>query len=412
MKRISFSILAFCLSFSTSAQAKVDVLFHPTDPTLEKIATWIEQAERTVDIAMYNMDTTAGSPIVQVLQKTLMKQRLQQGDLSVRFIFEGYGTAEENKKKAEEIEALGFDVRFVKSGKHVHHKFAVIDANSVNARVVTGSANWSLSSYKNYDENILFLEQEAAATQAFGTEFERLWKQSEEFGIRMPHEKRELPEVGSGQDIEAFFNSPRFLEGSDADENVLTSQLVRLIDGAQSEIVIATTRSRIEAVNVALRAAADRGVKIKMILSQDDYRDLWKRAKLLLGHPNLELRIKFYNLKPSQYLTYQMHNKWMVIDKKTILTGSFNWSDSSENQHIENLVELDGKSAMEVLPKYLSRFDLLWERGRSTLPTLLSDLESKKQQGELPTCGFAPIALTYEEVRSVLKLAPKCGSAE
>ncbi len=42
----------------------------------------------------------------------------------------------------------------------VHHKFAVIDSALSTHRVITGSANWSLSSYHNYNENIVFFDQE------------------------------------------------------------------------------------------------------------------------------------------------------------------------------------------------------------------------------------------------------------
>jgi phosphatidylserine/phosphatidylglycerophosphate/cardiolipin synthase-like enzyme len=417
MKKAFVSILANLVLISTlvgasAAQAKIEVLFHPTDPTLEKVGAWIKDAHDTIDIAMYSMDTTAGSPVVKALMDPAFQARLKSGDVTIRMIFEGYGKPADNEKKMQDLEALGIDVRFLKSGKKVHHKFAVIDSGTANARVISGSANWSLSSYRGYDENMLFMEQEAEANHSFETEFERLWNDGAEFGNTVTHAKRALPQLDATDRMDIFFNSPRVLHKDPAPEHVLTSQLVRLIDGAKSEISIATTRVRLVPVLESLKAAAARGVKVRVVISQDDFRDLWKRGDYLLNQPNLELRIKFYNLKPGQYITYQMHNKFMIIDRETIETGSFNWSDSSETAHVENVLELKGAGASEVLSSYQDRFELIWERGRADLAPFMAALSQKKQAGELPACGFSPMSLSYDEVRALLKLAPKCGSAQ
>lgn len=414
MTKLLFTMIALLftlLAAAVPAQAKVEVLFHPTDPTLEKVADWIRSANGTADIAMYSMETSMSSPIIKMLNDPSVQTRLKSGALSIRMVFEGYGKPADNEKRMLDLEALGIDVRTLKSGKKVHHKFAVLDAGTTQTRVITGSANWSLSSYRAYDENMLFLQGEPEANASFEDEFERLWNSSLEVGQTLNHPKRARSDANGAPDrLDVFFNSPRILEKNSSPDHVLTSQLVRLIDGAKSDLAIATTRVRLVPVMESLKAAAARGVKVRLVLSQDDYRDLWKRADSLLNQPNLELRIKFYNLKPNQYITYQMHNKFMIVDGQTIETGSFNWSDSSENSHIENVVELKGAAASEVLPAYQDRFNLIWERGRADLPAFKAALAQKKQAGQVPECGFSPISLTYEEVRELLKLAPKCGA--
>jgi len=149
-------------------------------------------------------------------------------------------------------------------------------------------------------------------------------------------------------------------------------------------------------------------VKIRILISQDDYHDLNKRAEWLDSNPNLELRIKFYSLKPGDYLAFQMHNKWMIVDHRTILTGSFNWSESSENSFIENVLEINGSHADELLPTYEAKFEELWDRGRKDLPAFEKDLKAKRDKKETPTCGFSPISLTQGEVKTLLALAPRC----
>ncbi|WP_413943479.1 phospholipase D-like domain-containing protein [Bdellovibrio sp. HCB-162] len=401
MKTILFF---WALFFAVNSYAKVEVLFHPHDPTLEKIATWIEEAQSTVDIAMYNMETTSASPVIQVLQSPSVQKRLQEGRLQIRLIFEGYATPEENEKKMSALESLGIDVRYLGKSVKVHHKFAVIDAGLSNHKVITGSANWSLSSYRNYNENILFFTKENEITSRYQQEFNRLWVNSEEFGRHSDNNETNEVSFFDQGDVEVFFNSPRTLDRKSNEPSRLTDQVVRLINEAQSEIKIATTRVRLKPVLEALQVAANRGVKIYLVISQDDFMDIGKRAQYLLSHRNLQLRVKFYNLEVSEYMAFQMHNKFMIVDNAKVLSGSFNWSESSEKSHIENLVELSGSAAEDVLPSYNQEFSDLWNMNRESLKPLSDYLKTSSKV----SCAIKPMALSVSEIRQVLKLVKNC----
>lgn len=396
-------VLGILLVFSFSAQAKVEALFHPHDPTLQKISEWIGEAQSTVDIAMYNMDTTMGSPIMRDLQKPEIQKRIQSGELKIRVIFEGYGSPEGTDKKRQALEDLGADVRFLGNSVKIHHKFAVIDSWGPQNRVVTGSANWSMGSFNNYDENIIFFTQEPEVTARYQTEFNRLWKASQEFGVSKGYPEEEAPQLPDQADVEVFFNSPRTLDPSLPEPNVITDQLIRKIDSAKKEIHAATTRIRVPAILEAVYRAAERGVKVQIAISQDDFRDLKKREKYLT-HANIALRVKFYNLKVGNYIAYQMHNKYLIVDGESMMTGSYNWSISSENSHIENLVEISGAKAQEVIPSYEANFQYVWNMGRNEYQTLLSDLQNQTHTA----CEIPKMTLSVAEITALLKLGSKC----
>jgi len=401
---VKFFVLTAAMMISLAAEARIQALFHPRDPTLESIAGYISEAQSTVDIAMYNMDMTSGSPVIQTLQSSEIQNRIKSGTLRIRMVLELYGTPAENDKKRQAAEDLGIDVRFLGKNVKVHHKFAVIDAGGALDRVVTGSANWSMYSYRNYNENILFFTQEPEVTSRYQFEFNRLWNASKEFGVSKNYPEVAVPIAQDQSDIEVFFNSPKTIDPSSLEPSNITHEVVRLIQGAKHELQIATTRVRLMPVMEALLAAAQRGVQTQILISQDDYRQLGSRAKYLMGHPNIQLRIKFYNLNIGTYITYQMHNKFMIIDSETLFTGSFNWSASSENNHIENVVVLKESAAQQVLPSYKNEFAGLWDLGRSEYPSLLESLK----QGQHPECVIPQMALTQQEIRQLLSYGRGC----
>jgi phosphatidylserine/phosphatidylglycerophosphate/cardiolipin synthase-like enzyme len=320
-------------------------------------------------------------------------------------VFEGYGTDSENAVKMQALEDLGLDVRYLGRSVKVHHKFATIDTGLGYERVISGSANWSLSSYRNYNENILFFDQEAEANDRFQAEFNLLWKNSVAFG-----EDLQLSDRNAGSrdqtDLDIHFNTPRLLK-VDRNHPLLTDQIVRAIGSATSTIDIASTRVRLIPILEAISAAADRGVKIRIVISQDDFRDLSKRSSFL-EKPGIELRVKFYNLKPGEFLTHQMHNKFLVVDGESVMTGSFNWSESAEKSHIENLVEFNGRLGKSMATAFTTEFESIWEMGRDKLSSLKARLAGMKRTGQTPKCGFSPITMELPEIRSLLRAYRTC----
>lgn len=406
--RLLSLLASFALNPSLS-QAGVEVLFHPKDPTLARIADWIGSAQK-IDIAMYNMDLTDASPIIQKLKSELVQAKIKNGELQIRMIFEGYGTRPQANEKLKIIEALGVDAKYLGKQTKVHHKFAVIDTGHPNQRVITGSANWSSSSARNYNENILFFEQQSEINFRFQQEFNRLWKKSKAFGIDLKIPEV-IPTASDQPGLQVFFNSPRLLKTDLSESTLLQDELGRAIDAAQNEILVATTRVRLESLLTKIKAAADRGIQIKIIINQDDFKDLYKRAQWLVNQPNIQLRVKFFNLQVGNYLTYQMHNKMMVVDQKVLITGSFNWSHSGENFHIENLIQIESEDFPEVVQKYVQEILWLFELGRDQLPALLDDLAKTKARGEKPKCAFNPTALEVSEITFMISEYRSCDVA-
>lgn len=57
--------------------------------------------------------------------------------------------------------------------------------------------------------------------------------------------------------------------------------------------------------------------------------------------------------------TYHMHDKFMVVDKSFVMTGSFNWTYAAGSHNQENLAIIDNSYYTE---KYTTEFNKLWDQ--------------------------------------------------
>ena len=54
-----------------------------------------------------------------------------------------------------------------------------------------------------------------------------------------------------------------------------------------------------------------------------------------------------------------MHHKFMIVDNKIVLTGSYNWTRSAALYNQENILSMDDE---EVVSKFSNEFEKLWLR--------------------------------------------------
>lgn len=73
----------------------------------------------------------------------------------------------------QRLQAAGVEVYFDNNPQSMHHKVFIIDANTENATIITGSYNPSKNGNERNDENILIIHDEIIARE-FLAEFERI----------------------------------------------------------------------------------------------------------------------------------------------------------------------------------------------------------------------------------------------
>ena len=125
-----------------------------------------------------------------------------------------------------------------------------------------------------------------------------------------------------------------------------TEAVVANLNQAKSNVFVQAYSFTSAPIAEALVEAAKRGVKVQVILDKSQRTEKYSEADFLLheGVPT------FIDAKHAI-----AHNKIMVIDGATILTGSFNFTKAAESNNAENLLVIKDP---ELAKKYTANWQV------------------------------------------------------
>jgi len=125
--------------------------------------------------------------------------------------------------------------------------------------------------------------------------------------------------TASADDIQVFF-SPN---------GGCTEAVVSNLNKATNSVLVQAYAFTSAPIAKALVNAEKRGVKVRVILDKSQRTERYSEADFLL-HEGVPTWID-----PKHAIA---HNKIMIIDSKTVLTGSFNFTKAAEENNAENLL--------------------------------------------------------------------------
>ena len=125
-----------------------------------------------------------------------------------------------------------------------------------------------------------------------------------------------------------------------------------VIDQSQSEVLVQAYGFTHAAVAQALIRAHARGVSVQVLL--DEKSEFTNRNVIdLLREAKVPLRLD------GQHAI--AHNKVMIIDAQTVITGSYNFTNAAQSRNAENLLVL---SSLELAQNYKSNWLKHWTHSR------------------------------------------------
>lgn len=113
-----------------------------------------------------------------------------------------------------------------------------------------------------------------------------------------------------------------------------TEAIIQQIDQAKSEILVQAYSFTSQPIAKALLGAHKRGIKVQAILDKSQRKEKYTSATFLAN-----VGIPTY-IDSAHAIA---HNKVMIIDRETVITGSFNFTKAAEERNAENLLIIKSK---------------------------------------------------------------------
>lgn len=140
-----------------------------------------------------------------------------------------------------------------------------------------------------------------------------------------------------------------------------SAHILREIDQAKKELLVAVYAFTNDELANALVQAKKRGLTVQVIIDRDfDGRADSSKGKYFDANKIPLRRLSGGKAKGQERDGGLMHQKFAVIDRKTVLTGSYNWTHAAENANDENLLLF--RDAGPLAEEYRQVFLRLWER--------------------------------------------------
>ncbi|MFH1912123.1 MAG: phospholipase D-like domain-containing protein [Pseudomonadota bacterium] len=128
----------------------------------------------------------------------------------------------------------------------------------------------------------------------------------------------------------------------------ISKELLRLIKAAKGNIVVAAYAFSSKYLGNALSEAFKRGVKVRIILDGDIARKAYSIDEWLAGEG---IEVRFIDVKGGC-----LHHKFMIIDGKILMTGSYNFTNESEFRNHEAAIFTNNKALIQ---SFAAEFDRL-----------------------------------------------------
>ncbi|WP_414622365.1 phospholipase D-like domain-containing protein [Calothrix sp. CCY 0018] len=289
----------------------------------------------------------------------------------------------------------------------MHHKFLVID----NRFVIVTSANFTLSGihgdYSNYDSlgnvNNLIKIDSVELADIFTTEFNIMWgdgvggKFDSKFGLQKP--QRDFQEVSFGNNKVTVAFSPTsptklWIESS----NGLIGKTLKSAANSIDSALFVFSAQRLSNI---LETRHEENVKIRTLLEPDfAYRfyseGLDMTGMALSNNCKYELNNQPWrnpiNTTGIPLLTSGdlLHHKYAVIDQKTVIAGSHNWTEAANIGNDETVLVIENP---KVAAHYAREFERLYVNAEFDIPGRIE----KKFKQEEKECGEIKAPSTFAE---------------
>lgn len=245
------------------------------------------------------------------------------------------------------------EIRSLKGGGKygiMHNKLAIFDSRIVFG----GSFNWTLKANNSNFENAIF-SNDSKYVFGYKKYFDWMWSYAKPYeqGPMNDYDVSNLKSIPSDNYPSVPFNSIKLPSYAFSPNGGIKETIIKAIDAASKEIKIAIFSFYDEEIYYALKRATLRGVKVKIVADriQASQSDIVKNIFL-----------DGWDFKwSSGFSGGVMHNKFLVLDSKLLISGSFNFSKNAQYYNFENVFITDKRTYTSAFEQ---EFDYIYWQAR------------------------------------------------
>ncbi|MFL5734431.1 MAG: phospholipase D-like domain-containing protein [Chloroflexia bacterium] len=330
------------------------------DSVAEKLAGFVKQATRSIDIAAYSFHLC---PDEHDVLAAALKERTQAG-VAVRVAYDAGSQQDKIQVLGHDmcdpdtphfVAALGVPSKPIEGDRALmHDKYIVIDAGTPNAQVWTGSTNFTDDSWCLQENNIVILRSQGIAN-LYRNDFDELWVDGD------------IRTSGAGDSGEAtlhYKGEPAFVlvNFSPGEGEWIDESLANLVDRTKERLTLAFVVLTSSEIIKAIHRLMERNVPIDGVYDWSQMEGVKYQWQLVPGNNwkigAFEEIVRYGNLVGKKSTPYTptskhdyMHNKVMVADNITV-TGSYNFSRHAQ-RNAENILVIESQALAETYRQYI-----------------------------------------------------------
>ncbi len=291
-----------------------------------KLIDKINAAQTSIHIASFEFNLT---PVAEALVAA------HQRGVDVRWVTDDeYGLEADSDPDGGQFAMLteaGIEVRDDGRSALMHDKFWIFDGETV----WTGSTNITINGIFSQNNNVIVLHSPEIAAM-YEREFQEMWEG--QFGPRSPSTVDQQSAVVNGTPIQVLF-SP---------EDGVVNRIIEYVQEAQVSIrFLAFSFTDYPLANAMIQRAAA-GVDVKGV-----YEKVGSDGQ---GAEMVTFLCAKVPVRQDGNGSF-MHDKLIIVDNRTVITGSLNFSSSADEANDENVLIVDNP---EIAALYLQEFERIW----------------------------------------------------
>ena len=300
----------------------------PSSPLLQAVLADIGTARVSIDVASFDFD-------IDELTSALLRARRR--GVVVRLIVDSENLlTPEVAEQTGRLQRAGIAVRFDRREPFMHDKILVVDG------AIAWLGSWNLTTndtWRNSNNMLRFASRQIAAdyTNEFEQMFAGRFGTSKRSATPYPHVR-----LGSTQ-VEVYF-SP---------EDGVAKHVLQRLAAAKRSIHFMTFSYTADTIADAMVAQAKAGLPVRGVFEAQnargtgaDFNRLQQGGVDVLEDGNC----------------YILHHKVIIVDERTVITGSYNFTGSAERDNDENLVIVDDPVLARA---YLDEFERVYAQAQA-----------------------------------------------